>query len=159
MCRKMHDWRDNQRRTAKKQKEKEATRWKYEWLREEKTQQRSNGKMVFVLLLIFHFMTFDTNNSINYCTNCPEFSFKRFYCLNYNKVLMCTHIRACTEPRLVCACCEHRYISRITMEMGIYARARATHSVDVAISRRVHLILWINKMRHHEYIIHLVWTR
>lgn len=45
---------------------------------------------VFFFIL---FMTFDMNNLINYRTNCPEFSFKRFYCLNCNKVLMCTHIK------------------------------------------------------------------
>lgn len=61
-----------------------------------------------------HFMTFDMNNLINYCTNCPEFSFKRFYCLNGNKLLMCTHSRRKkAKPEFVYGCALHAYEQHI----------------------------------------------
>lgn len=80
---------------------------------------------IFSMLFSSHSMSFDMNNLINYFTNCPEFSFKRFYCLNYNKVLICTHSKQekranthcsgvclwlCTE----CAQTPYRHIDTLT---------------------------------------------
>lgn len=94
----MNEWRKKSAETEKQQQQPTGKRKKTKLKEKESlakiTTALNQMEMVFVPLL-FSFISWHLiwiTRLIVVRTAPPEFAFKRFYCLNYNKVLMCTHI-------------------------------------------------------------------